>query len=152
MSAHYFLHTDTNKFPFEKVSKSRTAITNTLRLLKLSENIQDMVIKKLLSEGHARALLSVEDKEIQEKIAKKVVDEKLSVRDIEKLVKNLDKPEKTKVSANNEYDLFYKDLSEKMKEVLGTKVSISGKGDGTGKIEIEFYSNEELDQLLARLK
>ncbi len=136
----------------EKVSKSRTAITNTLRLLKLSENIQDMVIKKLLSEGHARALLSVEDKEIQEKIAKKVVDEKLSVRDIEKLVKNLDKPEKTKVSANNEYDLFYKDLSEKMKEVLGTKVSISGKGDGTGKIEIEFYSNEELDQLLARLK
>ena len=75
-----------------------------------------------------------------------------SVRDIEKLIKNLGKPEKVKVSANNEYDVFYKDIAEKLKASLGTKVSVSGKGDGAGKIEIEFFSNDELDRLVAKIK
>ncbi len=136
----------------EKMGKSRAAITNTLRLLKLSEKIQKMIVEKKLSEGHARALLAVEDLKIQEKLAQKVVDEKLSVRDIEKLVKNLGKPEKTKAPSTNEYDVFYKDIAESLKTSLGTKVSVSGKGDGAGKIEIEFYSNDELDRLVAKLK
>lgn len=136
----------------EKMGKSRAAITNTLRLLKLSEKIQKMIVEKKLSEGHARALLAVEDLSVQEKLAQKVVDEKLSVRDIEKLVKNLGKPEKTKASSTNEYDVFYKDIAESLKTSLGTKVSVSGKGDGAGKIEIEFYSNDELDRLVAKLK
>lgn len=136
----------------EKMGKSRAAITNTLRLLKLSEKIQKMIVEKKLSEGHARALLAVEDLSVQEKLAQKVVDEKLSVRDIEKLVKNLGKPEKTKAPSTNEYEVFYKDIAESLKTSLGTKVSVSGKGDGAGKIEIEFYSNDELDRLVAKLK
>lgn len=136
----------------ERVSKSRSAITNTMRLLKLSEEVQKYLIDGTLSEGHARALLGTEDVEAQNKLAKKVIDEKLSVRDIEKLIKNLGKPEKAKTSGNKEYDVFYNDIAEKLKVSLGTKVSVSGKGDGAGKIEIEFYSNDDLDRLVAKIK
>ena len=136
----------------ERVSKSRSAITNTMRLLKLSEEVQKYLIDGTLSEGHARALLGTEDVEAQNKLAKKVIDEKLSVRDIEKLIKNLGKPEKSKTPANKEYDVFYNDIAEKLKVSLGTKVSVSGKGDGAGKIEIEFYSNDDLDRLVAKFK
>ena len=89
----------------ERVSKSRSAITNTMRLLKLSEEVQKYLIDGTLSEGHARALLGTEDVEAQNKLAKKVIDEKLSVRDIEKLIKNLGKPEKAKTPANKEFDV-----------------------------------------------
>ena len=136
----------------ERVSKSRSAITNTMRLLKLSEEVQKYLIDGTLSEGHARALLGTEDVDAQNKLAKKVIDEKLSVRDIEKLIKNLGKPEKSKTPANKEYDIFYNDIAEKLKVSLGTKVSVSGKGDGAGKIEIEFYSNDDLDRLDAKIK
>jgi len=136
----------------KRVSKSRSAITNTMRLLKLSEEVQKYLIDGVLSEGHARALLGTDDVEAQNKLAKKVIDENLSVRDIEKLIKNLGKPEKSKTPANNEYDVFYKDIAEKLKASLGTKVSVSGKGDGAGKIEIEFYSNDELDRLVDKIK
>lgn len=136
----------------ERVSKSRSAITNTMRLLKLSEEVQKYLIDGTLSEGHARALLGTEDVDAQNKLAKKVIDEKLSVRDIEKLIKNLGKPEKPKTPANKEYDVFYNDIAEKLKVSLGTKVSVSGKGDGAGKIEIEFYSNDDLDRLVAKIK
>lgn len=136
----------------KRVSKSRSAITNTMRLLKLSEEVQKYLIDGVLSEGHARALLGTDDVEAQNRLAKKVIDESLSVRDIEKLIKNLGKPEKVKVPANNEYDVFYKDIAEKLKASLGTKVSVSGKGDGAGKIEIEFFSNDELDRLVAKIK
>ena len=136
----------------ERVSKSRSAITNTMRLLKLSEEVQKYLIDGKLSEGHARALLGTDDVEAQNKLAKKVIDEKLSVRDIEKLIKNLGKPEKSKTPANKEYDVFYNDIAEKLKVSLGTKVSVSGKGDGAGKIEIEFYSNDDLDRLVAKIK
>ena len=136
----------------KRVSKSRSAITNTMRLLKLSEEVQNYLINGTLSEGHARALLGTEDVEAQNRLAKKVIEENLSVREIEKLIKNLDKPEKVKTPVNNEYDVFYKDIAEKLKVSLGTKVSVSGKGDGAGKIEIEFFSNDELDRLVAKIK
>ena len=136
----------------KRVSKSRSAITNTMRLLKLSEEVQRYLIEGTLSEGHARALLGTEDVDAQNRLAKKVIDEKLSVRDIEKLIKDLGKPEKVKKPENKELDVFYKDIAEKLKVSLGTKVSVSGKGDGAGKIEIEFYSNDELDRLVAKIK
>ncbi len=135
----------------KKVSKSRTTITNSLRLLKLSDAIQKMLINKSLSEGHARALLSIEDMSVQDQIAKQIVNEKLSVRDVEKLVKNYGKPLKKKPAVNNDYEVFYQEIAEKMKQELGTKVKITGKGDGSGKIEIEFYSNDELDRITSKL-
>ncbi len=135
----------------ERVSKSRSAVTNSMRLLKLSEKVQKLVIDGSLSEGHARTLLSVEDVEKQDALALKIVNEKLSVRDVEKLVKNIDKPAKEKTVKNQELDVFYADIAEKLKQILGTKVQISGKGDGSGKIEIEFYSNDELDRIIAKM-
>lgn len=138
----------------KKVSKSRSTVTNSMRLLKLCEEVQQMIIDSKITTGHARALLSVEDPQKQLEIAERIFDEKLSVREVEKLVKNIDKPakEKTAKDVNKELELFYRDISEKLKEAMGTKVSISGKGDGTGKIEIEFYSNDELDRLVSKLK
>ena len=135
-----------------KVSKSRSTITNSMRLLKLSNKVQELVIKGKLSEGHARTLLSLEDSSVQDELADKINAENLSVRDVEKLVKNYGKPEKAKPVINKELDIFYQDIAEKLKQNLGTKVQISGKGDGSGKIEIDFYSNEELDRLVAKIK
>lgn len=135
-----------------KVSKSRSTITNSMRLLKLSKKVQELVIKGKLSEGHARTLLSIEDSSVQDEVADKIIAENLSVRDVEKLVKNYGKPAKEKPVVNKELDIFYQDIAEKLKQNLGTKVQISGKGDGSGKIEIEFYTNEELDRLIARIK
>jgi len=135
-----------------KVSKSRSTITNSMRLLKLSNKVQELVIKGKLSEGHARTLLSIEDSSVQDKVADKIIEENLSVRDVEKLVKNYGKPAKEKPAINKELDIFYQDIAEKLKQNLGTKVQISGKGDGSGKIEIEFYTNEELDRIIARIK
>lgn len=132
----------------ERVSKSRTAVTNSMRLLKLSDEVQQMVIDEMISTGHARALLSIEDKEQQYAIAQKIFDEKLSVRDVEKLVKNLNKPEKPKKAENKDLTVFYQKIEDNLKESLSTKVSISSKGNGAGKIEIEFFSNEDLDRLL----
>ena len=133
----------------EKVSKSRTAVTNSMRLLKLSENVQEMVINDMLSTGHARALLAVEDPEEQYVLAQKVFDEKLSVREVEKLVKNLHKPAKPKKQESKALELIYRDIEEKLKQTLSTKVEVSSKGeDGAGKIEIEFYSHADLDRLM----
>lgn len=136
----------------DRVSKSRSTITNSLRLLKLCDKVQQMVIDERISTGHARSLLSVENPETQLELAMRVLDEKLSVRDIEKIVKNIGKPQKEKNSTKKELDVFYKDIAENLKNTLGTKVNVSGKGDGTGKIEIEFYSNAELDRIIAKLK
>lgn len=133
----------------EKVSKSRTAVTNSMRLLKLSDDVQQMVIDEMISTGHARALLAIEDPEIQYTYAQKIFDEKLSVRDVEKLVKNLDKPEKPKKEKKEKnIDFIYQDIEEKLKTSLGTKVNVLPKENGSGKIEIEFYSHEELDRIL----
>lgn len=132
----------------EKVSKSRTAVTNSMRLLKLCDNVQRMVIDEKLSTGHARALLAIEDEETQYSIAEQIFDQKLSVRDVEKLVKNLNKPPKEKKTNETKIDFIYEDITEKLKSELGTKVSIVAKEDGSGKIEIDFYSHEELDRIL----
>ena len=131
----------------ERVSKSRTAVTNSMRLLKLSDKVQQMIIDDMISTGHARALLAIDDPELQYTLANKIFDEKLSVRETEKLVKeikNTKKPKEKKPVANS---FIYQDLEEKMKGVFGTKVSIASKGKGKGKIEIEYYSDDELEHL-----
>lgn len=136
----------------ERVSKSRTAVTNSMRLLKLSEEVQQMVINDMLSTGHARALLAIENPEEQYTIAQKVFDEKLSVRDVEKLVKNLHKTGKTKKKMDDKaLEIIYKDIEEKLQQALSTKVSVTSKGDGAGKVEIEFFSHEDLDRLMELL-
>ncbi len=136
----------------ERVSKSRTAVTNSMRLLKLSEEVQQMVINDMLSTGHARALLAIENPEEQYMLAQKVFDEKLSVRDVEKLVKNLHKPAKPKKMNDKTLELIYQDIEENLKQALSTKVSVVSKGEGAGKIEIEFYSHEDLDRLMEIIK
>ncbi len=136
----------------ERVSKSRTAVTNSLRLLKLCEPVQQMVIDDMLSTGHARALISIEDPEEQHTLALKIFDEKLSVREVEKLMKNLNKPTKEKKIDDKTLQLIYQDIEEKLKQKLSTKVSISSKGDGAGKIEIEFYNHDDLDRILDMIK
>lgn len=134
----------------ERVSKSRAAVTNSLRLLKLCDAVQQMVIDDMLSTGHARALITIEDPEEQHTLALKIFDEKLSVREVEKLVKNYNKPAKPvkKVVDDETLMLIYGDIEEKLKQSLSTKVIISSKGNGAGKIEIEFYNNDDLDRLL----
>lgn len=131
----------------ERVSKSRTAVTNSMRLLKLDDRVQQMIIEDMISTGHARALLAIEDKDQQYELANMIFDEKLSVRDVEKLVKSLKNPKKVKEKKVVENSFVYTNLEEKMKEVIGTKVSISSKGKGKGKIEIEYYSDEELERV-----
>lgn len=136
----------------ERVSKSRTAVTNAMRLLKLNDKVQQMVIDEMLTTGHARALLGIEDQEKQYNVAQQIFDEKLSVRDTEKLVKNLQnekkaKPEETK-KIDPKIEAIYRDLEEQMKKIFGTKVAINSKNEKSGKIEIEYYNQEELDRIM----
>ena len=131
----------------ERVSKSRTAVTNSMRLLKLSNKVQQMIIDDMISTGHARALLAIDDPELQYTLANKIFDEKLSVRETEKLVKEIKNPKKPKEKKPMANSFIYQDLEEKMKSVFGTKVSIASKGKGKGKIEIEYYSDDELEHL-----
>jgi len=131
----------------ERVSKSRTAVTNSMRLLKLSDKVQQMIIDDMISTGHARALLAIDDPELQHTLANKIFDEKLSVRETEKLVKEIKNPKKPKEKKLVANSFIYQDLEEKMKSVFGTKVSIASKGKGKGKIEIEYYSDDELEHL-----
>lgn len=136
----------------ERVSKSRAAVTNAIRLLKLDDRVQQMVVDEMLSTGHARTLLGIDDPEKQYLTAQKIFDEKLSVRDTEKLVKNLQNEKKTKPEESKKIDpqieANYKDLEEKMKIMLGTKVTINYKDEKHGKLEIEYYSPEELDRII----
>lgn len=135
----------------ERVSKSRTAVTNSMRLLKLCDQVQKMVVDELISTGHARALISIEDPEEQYMIAQKIFDEKLSVREVEQLVKNFHKPQKPKKEENKTLEAIYNEISERLRQSLSTKVSISAKNNGAGKIEIEFYDHDDLDRLLEQL-
>lgn len=136
----------------ERVSKSRAAVTNSIRLLKLSENVQQMLIDDMLSTGHARALISIEDPEVQYSLAQRIFDEKLSVRDVEKIMKNMNKPAKPVKVYDESLVTVYQDLEEKLKNRLGTKVKISSKGNGAGKIEIEFYNNDDFERLMDIMK
>lgn len=136
----------------ERVSKSRTAVTNSMRLLKLTDQVQQMVIDDLLTTGHARALLGIEDKDKQYALAQKIFDEKLSVRETEKLVKKMQNEKKESPTKETpidpKMDIIYQDLEEKMKDIMGTKVSIRRKDAKKGTIEIEYYSPEELDRIM----
>lgn len=140
----------------ERVSKSRTAVTNSMRLLKLNEKVQEMVIDDMISTGHARALLGITDEDKQYAMAQKIFDEKLSVRETEKLVKKMQKQKETPPKAVDQdlekYAVIYQDLAEKMKGILGTKVSINQKNAKSGKIEIEYYSPDELDRIYELLQ
>ena len=132
----------------EKVSKSRAAVTNSMRLLKLSEKVQMMLVEDQISTGHARALLVIDDPEKQYEIAQDIFDQKLSVRDVEKLIRNLNKPQKVKKEKNLEkYKVHYDDYASKLAEKLSTKVSVSLKDKSAGKLEIEFYSNDEFEKI-----
>ena len=130
----------------DRVSKSRTAVTNSMRLLKLAEQVQTMLINEELSMGHARALLALEKEEVQVETAKAIVERKLSVR--EKLVKAILNPKQAKLPIPSTNDVVYEKLSDKLKEIMGTKVNINHKKGGKGKIEIEYYSQDELERLL----
>lgn len=133
----------------ERVSKSRTAVTNSMRLLKLDDRVQQMVIDEMLTTGHARALLGIEKGEDQYFLAQKIFDEKLSVRETEKLVKDTQKPEKTKNKKKDaQMEAVYRQLEDRMKSIVGTKVSIQRKSNNKGKIEIEYYSQGELERLI----
>lgn len=136
----------------ERVSKSRTAVTNAMRLLKLNEKVQQMLIDEMLSTGHARALLAIEDQEKQYEVAQRIFDEKLSVRDTEKLVKNIQNEKDENTSTKKQIDpqilAVYRDLEEQMKALLGTKVYINPKDNKKGKLEIEYYSQDELDRII----
>lgn len=134
----------------ERVSKSRAAVTNSMRLLKLTDEVQQMLIDDMISTGHARALLAIENPEEQYTVAQKIFDEKLSVRDVEKLVKNLHKPVKSSKKSTDDktMEAIYLDIEEKLKQRLSTKVTVTSKGEGAGKIEIEFYNHEDLDRLM----
>ena len=136
----------------ERVSKSRTAVTNSMRLLKLNEKVQQMVIDEMLTTGHARALLGIDDQEKQFLVAQKIFDEKLSVRDTEKLVKKLQKEKKenkdTADQKDEKLEAIYRDLEEQIKQIFGTKVYIKQKNAKEGKVEIEYYSQDELDRIV----
>lgn len=133
----------------ERVSKSRTAVTNSMRLLKLDSRVQQMMVDEMISAGHARAILAISDPEQQYNAAMKVFDEKLSVRETEKLVKSILTPTKKKpVVSNPTEDAIYESLEEKMKGVTGTRVFIHRKKNNKGKIEIEYYSRDDLDRII----
>lgn len=134
----------------ERVSKSRAAITNSLRLLKLPKNVQQMVSDELISSGHARALLSLENDKAKEELATRILDEKLSVREVEKIIKgikNKKAPKKAHIEEPDIDPVFIKDVENRLKEAIGTRVTVSHKNN-KGKIEIEYYSGEELDRIL----
>lgn len=134
-----------------KIGKSRTAITNCMRLLNLDSRVQEYVIDGVITEGHGRALLGVEDGELQYKLSQNIIDENLTVRDIEKIVKNLNSSKSTKKDNIKKENPYYVDIKEKLEELFGTKVSLMDKKN-KGKIEIEYYSQEDLQRILDVLK
>lgn len=138
----------------EKVAKSRVTITNSLRLLKLSKKVQEMLVEEMITSGHARALLALDNAEQQYALAVRIFDEKLSVREVEKIIRSMQNPKEEKENAQEPLhnEVIYKDLEEQMKRLLGTKVSINRKNESQGRIEIEYYSEEELDRIISFLK
>lgn len=141
-----------------RVAKNRATITNSMRLLKLDEQIQKMLIQNLITSGHARALLSLENKTLQLKAAKLILDGRLSVRETEKLVKRLvkeassEKDEKKEKIRDEAMEIIYQNLEERMKSIMGTKVSIHNKDKNKGRIEIEYYSKAELERLVEMIE
>ncbi|MCC8066239.1 MAG: ParB/RepB/Spo0J family partition protein [Lachnospiraceae bacterium] len=140
----------------QRVSRSRTAVTNSLRLLKLCDEVQQMVADGLLTGGHARCLIPVEDAGLQKRLADQIVEQNLSVRETEQLVKALREKNgqtgKKKSGSDDKMDAIYADLAGQMRQILGTKVSIRRKNENVGKIEIDYYSPDELDRILQLIR
>ncbi len=139
-----------------RVSKNRATITNAMRLLKLDSQIQDLLIKGMISSGHARALLSLEDGQLQKKAAQEILDRGLSVRETEKLVKKMGKdlsPKEEKAEKRDDaLTLIFRELEDRMKSIMGTKVSIHNKDKNKGRIEIEYYSEAELERIVEMIE
>ena len=139
----------------ELVSKSRTVITNAMRLLKLDERVQQMVMEGTLSSGHARTILSLNKVEDQLPLAERVMDEGMTVRELEKEIKRINdgaQEKKSSAGIDPKLQAIYNDLEEKLKQILGTKISIHPKDNQKGKIEIEYYSQDELDVIVGKLQ
>lgn len=135
----------------DSVGKNRTTISNSMRLLNLADEVQKMLIDEMLSPGHARALLGVSDKSQQAEIANKVFDEKMSVRETEKYVKSLSKPKRKKKLTPEALQLIYRQLEDKIREKIGAKVTIKAADDKKGRIEIEYYSQDELESIVEKI-
>ncbi|MCR5608854.1 MAG: ParB/RepB/Spo0J family partition protein [Lachnospiraceae bacterium] len=140
----------------EKVSKSRVTITNSMRLLKLDERVREMLIEEMITTGHARALLAIENKDLQHEVACEVFDNSLSVRDTERLVKKIinksDEEKNEPVKEDINIEALYKEMEETIKHIMGTKVMIKRKSNNRGKIEIEYYNEDELERIYDMLK
>ena len=132
----------------KRVSKSRAAIANAMRLLKLTDEVQNMLINDEISMGHARALLALDQEDLQLEAAKVVIEKGYSVRDTEKLVKSILNPKQAKLPIPSSDEAVYESIATKLREKFGTKVSINHKKGGKGKIEIEYYSKEEFERIL----
>ncbi|MBE7722051.1 MAG: ParB/RepB/Spo0J family partition protein [Lacrimispora celerecrescens] len=133
-----------------RVAKNRVTITNSMRLLKLEKRVQDMLIENQITGGHARALLAVDDPELQFQIAGRIVAENLSVREVEKLVKSISKKKEPKEKKEEDESIFliFRELENRMKTAMGTKVSINRKDRNKGRVEIEYYSEAELERIV----
>lgn len=131
----------------QRVSKSRASVTNSMRLLKLCDEVQRMLVEDMISSGHARALLGIENAELQAEVAQKIFDERLSVRETENLVKSIINPKKKPEKKAIQNEFVYKDIEEKLKSKMGSKVKLNYKANGKGKIEIEYYSDNELERI-----
>ncbi|MBU5486393.1 ParB/RepB/Spo0J family partition protein [Clostridium sp. MSJ-11] len=135
----------------KRIGKSRTAITNCLRLLNLDTRVQDYLIDGVISEGHGRPLLSINDNDLQYNIAQIIIDENLSVRETEKLIKSLNNKKEEKDKDSNKFNPYYNDIKNKLEDLFGTKVFINNKKN-KGKIEIEYYSEDDLQRILEILE
>lgn len=138
----------------KKVSKNRSTIANSLRLLKLCDEVRQMIIEDKLTTGHARALIPIEDAELQTEAANFIFDNKLSVRDTEIYIKKLlsiPKESKENIVATNDLSIFYNDIESRLKDILGAKIAIKSKNNDKGKIEINYYSQDELERITEML-
>lgn len=132
----------------KRIGKSRTSITNTMRLINLDDRVQQYIIEGVISEGHGRALLGIKDFEIQYELAQQVIDEKLSVRELEKIIRRIIEPNnRNSSSSKQELNPYYKEIKNQLQNYFGTKVNISNKNN-KGKIEIEYYSEDDLQRIL----
>ena len=134
-----------------KLGKSRTAITNSMRLLNLDKRVQDYLIEGVITEGHGRAILGIADFDLQNEMAQKIIDEGLSVRQVEALIRRQNDKKKTKQKKEVQQNPYINDIKEKLESYLGTKVQLSTNKKNKGKIEIEYYSAEDLNRILELL-
>lgn len=135
----------------ERVSKGRTVITNALRLLKLDQKVQEMLIEGLLTTGHAKVLLGLDVKEQQVEVAERIVDDQLSVRETERLIKSMLNKKEIHKQKELPNQSLYQQIEEKMKQKIGTMVKIKRKADQKGKIEIDYYSADDLERIIELL-